>query len=74
MPLFAIKFFDDMVDPQALPVAFAGDAGNVFGVNADSFHLLYCMYALSMLHPGWIQTETVIALTNDCITQVVFNL
>ena len=42
-------FFDFVVNPQALPVAFAGDAGDVFGVNADSVHLIRFMYALTTL-------------------------
>ena len=47
--LFVIDFFDGMMDPQALPITLAGDPGDVFGINTDSAHLLYFMYALSTL-------------------------
>ena len=50
--LFSVRFLYRMMDPQALPVALAGDAGNVFGVNADSVHLICFIYALA-IHFLW---------------------
>ena len=49
MGLLIIDFFDGMMNPQALPVTLAGDPGDVLGINTDSAHLLYFMYALSTL-------------------------
>lgn len=49
MGLLMIDFFDGMINPQTLSITLARDPGDVFGINTDSAHFLYFMYALSTL-------------------------
>ena len=42
---FVVKCFYQVVNAEALAVAFTSDTRNVFGINADSFHVsLYILY------------------------------